>query len=646
MNPSIVVYDLELKKKAYLENAFKIGYEERYNSIWTAEFSLPVDDPKRVYCRPLWFVEIFDGKQRVDLFRILPSRMQHDNSGKVVTYQAEHVLATLLDDVLFKYHQIGGTGVYTQEVLQYIMAFQDVPRWQLGTVEFTRQFQYSWENENLLAALFSVPKPFDQEYRWTWDTSSYPWTLNLVAADETPGPEIRYRRNMHGVEIDEDPTNLCTRLYVLGYGEGVNQLGIEGVNPTGKPYIDADTIPLFGKIQRVWVDRRYENAENLYNSAVAALERMKMPRISVSVKAVDLFRITHDLLDKFVLGRKVRVYDEDLGLDYVSRVISKRKTDVLGAPGDVKLEIANAPQDIAGTISELANRTRINEVYSQGATNLDSYVLTDNCDPENPARFKFHISPDVVYINKALLNFEIGAFRAYSKAVAGGGAHSDTTRSGGAYSDTTPSGGGTTSGPSSRTTTVSADERIDVTGYRFDSGPDVDYTRAEKAAADNHNHGIPSGTVLATVGGGSVTFLGFSGSSHSHWLPPHSHFHVAYGHSHGMNHTHDCYDHTHSYSVPGHSHGFSIPNHEHEIEYGIYRGPTPTKVTIKVDGNVVPGLGTSESGVDIVSYLKKDGGGRIERGWHELEIIPDTLGRVVVTLHLQVFIQSRGEVKL
>ena len=35
------------------------------------------------------------------------------------------------------------------------------------------------------------------------------------------------------VEINEDPTNLCTRLYVLGYGEGVNQLGIEGVNPTG-----------------------------------------------------------------------------------------------------------------------------------------------------------------------------------------------------------------------------------------------------------------------------------------------------------------------------------------------------------------------------------------------------------------------------
>ena len=96
MKPSIVVYDLELKKKAYLENAFKIGYEEQYNSIWTAEFSLPVDDPKRVYCRPLWFVEIFDGKQRVDLFRILPSRMQHDNSGTVVTYQAEHVLATLL----------------------------------------------------------------------------------------------------------------------------------------------------------------------------------------------------------------------------------------------------------------------------------------------------------------------------------------------------------------------------------------------------------------------------------------------------------------------------------------------------------------------------------------------------------------------
>lgn len=653
----VIVYDLSMKKVAYLENAFAVGYEERFNSLWQAHFSLPADDPKRQYCQPLHYVEIFDHRQRVDIFRIIPSTAQHDESGKTVTYRAEHVLATLLDDVMFKYHQIGGTGIYTTEVLQYILARQEVQHWQLGTVEFSRQFLYSWENENLLAALFSVPKPFDQEYQWTWDTASYPWILRLQAADETLGPEIRYRRNMRGVEVEEDPTELCTRLYALGYGEGVNQLGIESVNPTGQPYIDADTQAQYGVIKRVWVDRRYQDAESLYHSAKAALEKMKLPRISVTVSAADLYKLTRDPLDLFVLGRRIRTYDEELGLDYTSRVIARRKSDVLGAPGDIELEIANASRDIAGSIADLADRARVNEVYAQGATNLDSYTLTDNCDPENPARLRFHVPHEAVNINRALLNYQILAFRAYSKAVAGGGAYADTTSSGGAYSSTTPSGGGHTSGPYgdllatteianrySLFATLVPDYVSEISDHNHGG-----YTGNTTAAA--HNHGLASGTELAIAGGGSITWSAYGGDSHRHTIGDDG------GHTHALttehyhevtlpDHTHFVKDHTHDFSVPNHSHGFSVPNHDHEIEYGIYQGPVPTAVVVKVDGNIIPGLGLSEDSVDIVQYLAKSGGGKIERGWHEMEIVPDDLGRVEATLHLQLFIQSRGEAKL
>lgn len=91
------------------------------------------------------------------------------------TYQLEHVLATLVDDVLFRYHQIGNIGVYTDEVLEYILSHQEIQRWKLGQVDFDRQFEYKWENENLLAALFSVPKPFVDPYLFTWDTTRYPY---------------------------------------------------------------------------------------------------------------------------------------------------------------------------------------------------------------------------------------------------------------------------------------------------------------------------------------------------------------------------------------------------------------------------------------------------------------------------------------
>ena len=91
-----------------------------------------------------------------------------------------------------------------------------------------------------------------------------------------------------------------------------------------------------------------------------------------------------------------------------------------------------------------------------------------------------------------------------------------------------------------------------------------------------------------------------------------------------------------------HMHSLDIPSHTHDLQHGIFEGPTPTAVTVKVDGNIIPGLGTSETNIDIIPYLQKDGSGKIQRGWHEIEILPNNLGRIVANVVSQVFIQSRG----
>lgn len=160
----------------------------------------------------------------------MPTR-QEKGSSNTITYNCEHVLATLMDSVLFKYHQIGNIGAYTTQVLRYIIDHQIVKHWRLGRVEFARQFEYKWENENLLAALFSVPQPFTEAYEWTYDTTSYPWTINLVKSDTVPSCEIQLSQGYaehHKNRIDR--TNLVTRLYCLGYGEGDNQLNIQNIN--------------------------------------------------------------------------------------------------------------------------------------------------------------------------------------------------------------------------------------------------------------------------------------------------------------------------------------------------------------------------------------------------------------------------------
>jgi hypothetical protein len=102
-------------------------------------------------------------------------------------------------------------------------------------------------------------------------------------------------------------------------------------------------------------------------------------------------------------------------------------------------------------------------------------------------------------------------------------------------------------------------------------------------------------------------------------------------------------NHTHQITINDHTHQITLAPHTHDIEYGIFEGPTPTTVTVRVDGNVISGLGVSADEVDIVPYLSKEAGGKIERGtWHTIEITPDSLGRIVASVVTQIFVQSRG----
>lgn len=600
---NVIVYDQDMKKVAYLENAFNIGYERPLNNLHRASFSLPAGDEKNAECLPLRFVEIFDNGERIDLFRIMPSAAQRRRSDATITYQCEHVLGSLLDDVLFQYHTVGNLGVYTADVINYVLQRQTTTRWQLGAVEFTRQFEYNWENENLLAALYSIPKPFDTEYMWTWDTSVYPWTLNLVEPPAGVQAYIRYGVNLQGITKQEDPTDLCTRIYPLGYGEGVNQLGIADLNG-GLPYLDADTQAQYGVISKVWVDRRFTSAETLMARAQTMLDQLKVPRISYSVEASELYSLTRDPLDRFVTGAQVRVIDEEMGIDIIARVVNVRKTNVTGAPGAVTLEIANRPQNIAGSMADLESRQRINEVYAQGATNVNVYNMVDNADQSNPAKLRFWVPAEAVRINKLLLSYRNTNFRGYSRAIASAPAvssgPSSITTTGPSSTETTEGGGGFSNWFS------------EVGAINFANPLLGEYSFIMGAGTHNHN--------------GEVTNDGF----HVHRIydfkvniPPHAH---------EMPHTHDM-PHTHV-----------IPSHTHGIEFGIYSGPQASSVTVKVDGNVVPGVtGSSANNIDLAAYLTKDDEGKIRRGqFHEIEISPNGLSRIEASVILQYFVQSRG----
>lgn len=602
------IFDQNMARLAFLENASSVGYDLPLNGLWTASFSLPADDPKTAYCQPLNFVEIYDGEQRIDLFRIVGEDFTRSTESYKV-YSCEHVLATLLNDVMFRYHQIGGSNIKTPQVLEYILNQQSTTRWALSQCDFQRQFEYNFENDNLLAALFAVPNCFDTEYEWSWDTTVYPWLLSLKAPNESLQAEIRYRKNMLGIKKVTDASKIVNRIYALGYGEGVNQLGIESVN-NGVPYVqDLMSQQQYGVLSSVLVDGRYEVAENLKGYAESILSESSVPYISYEVEGLDLFRLDNDEYGRMWPGRLVRVVDEVDGITLRTRVVDVSKSDLRGDPGSITVTLANKEQDIAGSISDLQNRAIINETYAQGATNLMVQNFADNADPTHPAELLVWVPSSAVRINKMVLSVNFEPFRGYSQAV------SSTTIN----LTTTNSGGGSTSGASSSSSTTSS--AIELLPQNMEPGDDA-------LANAVHNHGINTQGYRIALCDWNNNIVGNTG------------FVASGAHTHGS-HSHTV-DFAHTHSLPSHTHGITMPSHSHDMVFGIYEGDSASSATIRVDGNPMPNP-VEWGEVDIVSYLDKDDTGKILRDtWHTIEILPDTQSRIVAALFTQLFTNSRG----
>ncbi|MCM3032834.1 phage tail protein [Niallia sp. MER 6] len=627
------VLNSDRKLVAYLENAYEVSYEKKLNEIPLASFSLPLDDPKVAECKPLYYVDI----PNHGLFRIMPSSTLRNETDKKITFNLEHVLATLLDDVLFQYHQT--TNRTTRYNIEYILSQQSTTHWKLGTCAFDKYFAYKWENENgLLGAINSIAEPFDENYEWTYDTSSYPWTLNLIKPSSTPTCEIRYAKNLVENKRDEDPTDITNRIYALGYGEGVNQLKIDKVN-SGKPYVeDTTSIATYGLKAYVYADTSIEDAATLLANAKALLKQSSVPKVSYSVTAADLSALTGVSIDEFKCGKVVRIVDPDFGT-FEQRIVSESRSDIKGALEDVSLEIANKYEDIAGSIAGLERSRQINEVYSQGATNIDSHNFADNADSDNPAEITIYLPDELVRINKLVMSYKTDKFRAYERSIKGGGAIVDTTSSGGGSTQTSSSGGQSTQTSSSGGGVSTSTES---------GGGTVQSTSTKSFAQLNLTSQVPQNA----IGGSAEGYPDYGFHLHEVQIPgdyfEHSHSVTVPAHTHNFSvpaHTHSVSvpAHTHNVTIPAHTHELTLPNHTHDIEFGIFElDESATSVQIVVDGNTVPFTATSGNLIDLIPYLDIDSNGKVNRGWHTIQIKPNKLARITAQVFSQVFLQSRG----
>jgi len=589
----IELYDKDMQFLGPASHAQRHGYTLKLNELSTASLETPTGDPvneKITVCAG--FARIWDADAFVGTFRFSSAAAGHEHGG-AIAYSLDGAECTLLDDIVPGHLELGGMLVYTRDVLTYLLDCQTTRRWVLGRCDFNDQFQYNFEDVTILEAIMSVGETLTEPYRFVFDTYTTPWTVSLIRLSDEPSASLVYRRNMQRIKRSVDGA-VVTRLYGRGYGEGDNQLTIASVND-GKTYIEAPlgVRQMYGIRCGIHVDTRQTDPETLKAQMERILAAGQTPRVSYDVTAIDLYRETGEGEDRIQLGDMVRVIDDTLPETVHCRVTQIEKADVDGDPGGLKIVLDTGGGDAAEQLNDVLEKIGVHELYSQGATSMYAVRGAENADETHPMELDFYIPGNVLRINSCLLKWKVQPFRVDFKMAAAAGSSSQTSAEGGGA-------------------TVTWSRFIYSQGY-YTGNPIETGTDDALEWPDVTGDAQPSGT---------------------------SHYHKIY-----MNHRHKF---NIGFTIPAqelqvsaHTHTVSIPAHTHELTYGITNGGSAAQgVAIEVDGTRIS---VPEGDLDICEYLERDEAGKIRRSqWHKVAFIPDGNARVVATLFIQQFLQSRG----
>ncbi len=373
MNGAPVILDRQLRPVAILDTASNICWEKKHNDLCTAEFSLAHEDPLNAECAAMAWVHMMDGSRDLGVYRIAGMPSGEEEAGGTMTYSLDHVLALLLDKVIFGKMEL--TDVPIGDAIRQLLALQVVENWILGDCDFETKVTLECENETVLSGIQKACEQLKEEYTWSYDTSHLPFVLSIRKADEDNGCGIHHGRGLVGVQKQMDASTLVTRLYLLGGAdESGSQVTVEKLTEGGTPYIDADTISLWGVKEAIYQNGDLTTPEALLHRGQAVLDSYKNPFYTYTATALDLYQMTGYAWDLYEPGKKVLVMDDENGVRFSARIVTVSKQDCRADPGSITITIASKPRDELNTVAVLAQK--LQSVESDGIDNMAANIAT------------------------------------------------------------------------------------------------------------------------------------------------------------------------------------------------------------------------------------------------------------------------------
>ena len=261
------------------------------------------------------------------------------------TIVLEHLINSLRDKLMFgevKPEHMGGTasGCTAQQAVTYILNQQS--DWVLGTFEYgSVSNPYAFNGDDLFSALETVSSSLEGCW-WSYNFSSYPFTINMTHRASVVSTELRQMRNIQTAKYTIDKSRMYTRLYPIGK----NNLHIDG------NYVSMNE-DIYGIIEKTETDQSKATKAELQRWAEERIINHCEPSVTWTVQALDFSRETGESLDQIVLGAMCRMplpgYDTVIEeiitqLNYPDKIRDREMCTVT---------LANIQEDVASIINNL-----------------------------------------------------------------------------------------------------------------------------------------------------------------------------------------------------------------------------------------------------------------------------------------------------
>ena len=287
------------------------------------------------------FVEIYTEHGSAGIFRVVSSTYRY---GQTCQLQLIGAADTLSDDIWPETAEEATRTV--AEWIQLILAKQSTVRWQLGSCALNASVKMKVNYSELWAMLEDV-KGARPGYRWSYDFSTWPWTLSLVQMPDVISSEFRVTRNVESAQITVSDQQMCNRLVFTvtdGNSDGTPAITIYDDTASQQKYgirtrctdIKTDEIPI---------------GMSAADYARHLLSEHAVPDFAIMINGADLSTLTGTSVDHFELGYLCRAVLPEYGETIEERVVALNYPNVIQEPHSVRVSLSSELPNITGSVA-------------------------------------------------------------------------------------------------------------------------------------------------------------------------------------------------------------------------------------------------------------------------------------------------------